>query len=93
MPEERIDAFLVAGGIISAWAAVPVFALVRLPVFALYVIGWRGLRLLFAGTLGGVLWAVFFTVVGLWTMRSWMKVVEVERLARVMLMNTEGETR
>ena len=30
-------AFLVAGGIISAWAAIPVFALVRLPVFALYV--------------------------------------------------------
>lgn len=31
-------AFLVAGGIISAWAAIPVFALVRLPVFALYVV-------------------------------------------------------
>ena len=30
-------AFLIAGGIISAWAAIPVFALVRLPVFALYV--------------------------------------------------------
>ncbi len=30
-------AFLIAGGIISAWAAVPVFALVRLPVFGLYV--------------------------------------------------------
>lgn len=30
-------AFLIAGGIISAWAVVPVFALVRLPVFTLYV--------------------------------------------------------
>jgi len=31
-------AFLVAGGIISAWAVIPVFALVRLPVFALYIV-------------------------------------------------------
>ncbi len=31
-------AFLIAGGIISAWAAIPVFALVRLPVFALYIV-------------------------------------------------------
>ncbi len=31
-------AFLVAGGIISAWAVLPVFALVRLPAFALYVL-------------------------------------------------------
>lgn len=30
-------AFLVAGGIISAWAALPVLALVRIPVFLLYV--------------------------------------------------------
>ena len=30
-------AFLVAGGIISAWTAVPVFALFRLPVFLNYV--------------------------------------------------------
>jgi uncharacterized protein involved in cysteine biosynthesis len=29
--------FLVAGGITSAWAAIPVFALVRLPVFAAYL--------------------------------------------------------
>ncbi len=30
-------AFLIAGGIISAWAALPVLALVRTPVFLLYV--------------------------------------------------------
>lgn len=37
----KVDAamtFLVAGGIISAWAAIPVFSLVRLPIFCLYVI-------------------------------------------------------
>jgi uncharacterized protein len=36
----RADAamtFLVAGGITSAWAAIPVFALVRLPVFVAYL--------------------------------------------------------
>ncbi len=36
----RTDAaltFLIAGGITSAWAAIPVFALVRKPVFALYL--------------------------------------------------------
>ncbi len=31
-------AFLIAGGIISAWAALPVLALVRTPVFLLYVL-------------------------------------------------------
>lgn len=30
--------FLIAGGIISAWAALPVLALVRIPVFAYYVL-------------------------------------------------------
>lgn len=37
----KLDAamtFLVAGGIISAWAAIPVFSLVRLPIFCLYVV-------------------------------------------------------
>ena len=31
-------AFLIAGGITSAWAAIPVFALVRLPVFFFYLL-------------------------------------------------------
>ncbi len=31
-------AFLIAGGITSAWAAIPVFALVRLPVFVFYLL-------------------------------------------------------
>lgn len=30
-------AFLIAGGVVSAWAVIPVLALVRLPVFGLYV--------------------------------------------------------
>ena len=31
-------AFLIAGGITSAWAAIPVFALFRLPVFLTYIV-------------------------------------------------------
>lgn len=57
------------------------------PTFALYVLGWRGLRLLFAGAgAGSVIVALLFTATGIWVMRSWMKVVEVERLARTMSM-------
>ena len=37
MAEGAAMAFLIAGGIISAWTAVPVFALVRLPVFLAYI--------------------------------------------------------
>jgi uncharacterized membrane protein YraQ (UPF0718 family) len=38
MADGAAMAFLIAGGIISAWAAIPVFALFRLPVFLAYVI-------------------------------------------------------
>jgi uncharacterized membrane protein YraQ (UPF0718 family) len=38
MAEGAAMAFLVAGGIISAWTAIPVFALFRLPVFLNYVV-------------------------------------------------------
>jgi len=37
MQADAAMTFLVAGGIISAWAAIPVFSLVRLPIFVLYV--------------------------------------------------------
>ena len=37
MRQDAAMAFLVAGGITSAWAAIPVFALVRLPVFVAYL--------------------------------------------------------
>lgn len=38
MKADAAMTFLVAGGIISAWAAIPVFSLVRLPIFGLYVV-------------------------------------------------------
>ena len=38
MAEGAAMAFLIAGGITSAWTALPVFALVRLPVFLAYIL-------------------------------------------------------
>jgi uncharacterized protein len=38
MADGAAMAFLIAGGIISAWTAIPVFALFRLPVFLAYVL-------------------------------------------------------
>ena len=38
MAEGAAMAFLIAGGITSAWTAIPVYALFRLPVFIAYVV-------------------------------------------------------
>lgn len=58
------------------------------PAFALYLLGWEGFRRLSPGA-GGLTLVVAILHVGLgvWVLRTWMKVVEIERLARVMLMN------
>jgi uncharacterized membrane protein YraQ (UPF0718 family) len=46
--------FLIAGGITSAWAAIPVFALVRLPVFITYL-ALAILSAMLAGWIAGLL--------------------------------------
>ncbi|ESR22550.1 permease [Lutibaculum baratangense] len=46
-------AFLIAGGITSAWAAIPVYALVRTPTFVLYLLLAVGGSML-AGRMAGV---------------------------------------
>ncbi|MDH3272318.1 MAG: hypothetical protein OEN56_13345 [Gemmatimonadota bacterium] len=62
------------------------------PVYALYVLGWRGLRALAEGLSSvGVLVAVLHVLVGVWLLRSWMRVVEIERLVEVMSVHSEGE--
>ena len=62
------------------------------PLFALYLIGWRGLRGLGGGRgAGGTVLAILFIATGVWVLRSWMKVVEVEQLARVMALNMDEE--
>ena len=74
-----------------AWMAwVTVGSLVP-PAFALYVLAWRGLRqLATGGDASGFGVGIAFAVLGTWVMRTWMRVVEVERLAQVMTMDIEG---
>ena len=62
------------------------------PLFSIYVLGWLGLRGFTLGfAVSSVLSATLGTVLGVWALRSWMKVVEIERLARIMTMNLDGE--
>jgi len=62
------------------------------PFFALYLIGWRGLRLVgFGNGLAGIAWASLFVGMGVWVLRSWMKMVEIERLARIMALNLDED--
>ncbi len=69
----------VAGGIIP-------------PLFSVYLIGWKGLRgLAQGGGFPGIALAILLGGLGVWVLRCWMKVVEVERLARVMAVNTDEE--
>jgi hypothetical protein len=58
--------------------------------FGLYVLGWLGLRRMALGEgLSAIGVGIAFAAMGTWVMRSWMKVVEVERLAQVMTMDLE----
>jgi len=73
-----------------AWMSLAMVGSLLPPTFAVYVFAWPGLRMLFGGGgLSGFASAVLFTVLGAWVLRSWMKVVQVERLARVMSMNLD----
>jgi hypothetical protein len=59
------------------------------PAFGVYVLGWRGLRTFALG--GG--WvdaslAILHGALGVWVLRSWLGVMQVERLARTMTVNT-----
>jgi len=75
----------------KAWMSGAMLGSLVPPLFALYVLGWRGLRQLATGEgLSDFGVGIAFAVVGTWAMRSWMKVVEVERLAQVMTMDLEG---
>ncbi len=73
-----------------AWMSAAMLGSLIPPMFALYVLAWRGLRGLALG--GGpvpVLLAATYSVIGVWVLRSWMRVVEVQRLARVMATDFE----
>lgn len=62
------------------------------PLFSVYVLGWLGLRGFTMGFgLSTFASATLSTALGVWSLQSWMKVVEIERLARLMTLNLDGE--
>ena len=72
------------------WMSVAVGGSIIPPLFSVYVIGWEGLRRLApGGGLAGIAVAIILAGLGVWVLRSWMRVVEVERLARVMAVNLD----
>jgi hypothetical protein len=81
---------LAFGRVKRPWmSAAMLFSLIP-PGFAVYVLAWRGLRLFVVGTgVSGLATAGFFTVAGAWTMYSWTKVAELERLS--LAMGTAGK--
>ena len=75
-----------------SWMAAAMLLSLIPPAFALYVFAWRGLRFFVVGSgVSGLVTATFFTMMGVWAMRAWMKVAELERLARAMQAGASGE--
>lgn len=74
------------------WMSLATAGSVVPPLFSLYVVGWLGLKQLsdFGSAIGWGL-AIVHVGVGLWVLRCWMRVVEIERLAQVMTFNLDGE--
>jgi len=72
-----------------AWMTVAAVTGLITPLYGLYLLGWEGLRLLSLSSLAQLAVATLHVGLGVWVLRSWMKVVEIERLARIMLMNPQ----
>jgi hypothetical protein len=67
------------------WMRAAVASSLLPPVFGVYVLGWRGLRAAAAweGLTAG-LGGIFLAALGAWTLRAWLRLLEVRRLAEVM---------
>jgi hypothetical protein len=62
------------------------------PLYGMYVLAWRGLRAVaVGGTAAAFGVGVLHVALGVWVLRSWMRVVEIERLARVMTWNPDQD--
>jgi hypothetical protein len=71
------------------WMSAAMIGSIVPPLFTLYVFGWLGLREVAVGDGAAMrLLGLGMVVVGLWALRSWMKVVEVQNLSRAMTMDT-----
>jgi hypothetical protein len=68
-----------------AWMRLTALAALVPPALAFWVIGWLGLRRLADWAHPGpVLTGAAWSVLGAWVLRSWLRIVELERLARTM---------
>lgn len=68
------------------WMTLASVAGVWPPLFGLYLTGWRGLKEIAGwGGMRAVVAGVVFTVLGLWVLRAWMKILELGRLADTMV--------
>lgn len=75
------------------WMSVVFGASVLPPAYALYVLAWRGLRVLATGSGSAeIVTAILFTLLGVWVLRAWLRVVEIERLAQVMTLDWKEGT-
>lgn len=73
------------------WWHLAFVASVLPPAFAAYVLAWLGLRGIAVTPFGlGTAAAIGFFLLGVWVLRSWIRIVEIERLARIMTMNLDG---
>ena len=73
------------------WMHLASWASLYPPLFGGYLFAWLGLRSLTVTPVGiGWLGAILFVLSGVWVVRSWMQVAEIERLAKVMMLNLEG---
>ena len=76
-----------------AWMRLAMWGSLVPPVYAVYVLAWRGLGEFVTGSgASGFFAAIFFATMGGWAMRSWMRVSEVQRLSKVMAMGLSTES-
>lgn len=73
-----------------AWMTATVGAALVPPIYGVFVLGWKGFRsLATASDWGSLLPAILFVVLGGWVLYCWMKIVEIDRLARTMTLNLD----
>jgi len=59
--------------------------------YGLWVFGWLGLRTLATGGLIGTVSGLVHAGLGFWTLRAWLKIVELDRLAQAMSLGLPGD--
>lgn len=67
------------------WMVLAVLGSLIPPLFGVYVMGWRGLRVVAqASGPGSILSGLVMVALGVWVLRSWVQLLELHRLADAM---------